>query len=146
MAYTTQAATFDHFGRSDQAEATRAQLDAIARVLDSAFRIPGTPVRVGADAILTFIPGVGTLVSKGVSAYLILEARRFGVPNDALLRMIGNVGVDFVLGSIPVVGWFADIVYRANLRNMALLRAHLDVMHPPRVIDGVAVEVVENGR
>lgn len=81
-----------------------------------------------------------------MSANLILQARRFGAPNDALLRMIGNVGVDFVLGSIPVVGWFADIVYRANLRNMALLRAHLDVMHPPRVIDGVAVEVVENGR
>lgn len=104
----------------------RARLEALARLLDSAFRIPGTNVRVGADAVLNFVPGLGTLTAKGLAAYLIWEARRLGVPFPTLLRMMGNVGVDFVLSAIPVVGWFGDVFFRANQRNIALLREHLD--------------------
>jgi hypothetical protein len=109
---------------------TRAHLDLLARFLDSAIRVPGTNVRFGADALLSLIPGVGTLTSKGMSAYLIWEARRLGVPTGTLLRMVGNVGVDFVISAIPVVGWVGDVFYRSNLRNMALLRDHLDRPHP----------------
>ncbi|WP_063988306.1 DUF4112 domain-containing protein [Methylorubrum populi] len=104
----------------------RERLDALARLLDSAVRVPGTNVRVGADALLNLIPGVGTLTSKGLSAYLIWEARRLGVPFKTLLRMAGHVGVDLVISAIPVVGWFGDVFYRSNQRNMALLREHLD--------------------
>ena len=113
-----------------QAEETRARLDALARLLDSAVRIPGTNIRFGADALLNLIPGVGTLTSKGMSAYLIWEARRLGVPTTTLLRMVGNVGVDFVISAVPVVGWVGDVFYRSNLRNMALLRKHIDRVHP----------------
>ncbi len=104
---------------------TIARLDALARLLDAAVRIPGTNIRVGADALLNLMPGVGTLVAKGLSSYLILEAQRHGVPTGTLLRMAGNVAVDFAIGVIPVVGWFGDAFFRANQRNIALLRAHL---------------------
>ena len=126
---------------SRDAEDCRARLDALARLLDSAVRIPGTQVRVGADALLNVLPGVGTLAAKGLSAYLIWEARRLGVPSWTLARMAGNVGVDLVISSIPVVGWVGDAFYRANLRNMALLRAHLDRVHPIRMVEGTTVGV-----
>ncbi len=109
---------------------TRARLDTLARFLDSAIRVPGTNIRFGADALLNLIPGVGTLTSKGMSAYLIWEARRLGVPMPILLRMAGNVGVDFVISAVPVVGWVGDVFFRSNLRNMALLRRHIDQVHP----------------
>jgi hypothetical protein len=113
-----------------QAGESRARLDALARLLDSAVRVPGTNIRFGADALLNLIPGIGTLTSKGMSAYLIWEARRLGVPTSTILRMVGNVGVDFVISVVPVVGWVGDVFYRSNLRNMALLRKHLDRVHP----------------
>ena len=65
-----------------------------------------------------------------MSAYLIWEARRLGVPTTTILRMVGNVGVDFVISAVPVVGWVGDVFYRSNLRNMALLRTHLDRVRP----------------
>jgi hypothetical protein len=74
----------------DIAEA-RARLEALAHTLDSAMRIPGTSIRIGADAALNLIPGIGTLAAKAVSGYLIWEARRLGVPTGRLLRMVGNV-------------------------------------------------------
>ncbi len=117
----------DTFFRAREA---RVRLDVLARFLDSAVRVPGTNIRFGADALLNLIPGVGTLTSKGMSAYLIWEARRLGVPTGTLLRMIGHVGVDFVISAIPLVGWVGDVFYRSNLRNMALLREHLDRTHP----------------
>ena len=113
-----------------RAAETRAHLDTLARFLDSAVRVPGTNIRFGADALLNLIPGVGTLTSKGLSAYLIWGARRLGVPMPTLLRMAGNVGVDFVISVVPVVGWVGDVFFRSNLRNMALLRRHLDQVHP----------------
>jgi hypothetical protein len=117
-------------GTSLRATETRVRLNTLARFLDSAVRVPGTNIRFGADALLNLIPGVGTLTSKGMSAYLIWEARRLGVPTGTLLRMVGNVGVDFVISAVPLVGWVGDVFYRSNLRNMALLRDHLDRVHP----------------
>jgi hypothetical protein len=101
------------------------RLDALARLLDSAVRVPGTNIRFGADAVLNLIPGVGLLTSKGLSAYLIWEAHRLGIPASTLTRMIGNLGVDFVISSVPILGWIGDVFYRANRRNIALLREHL---------------------
>jgi hypothetical protein len=106
------------------------RLDTLARFLDSAVRVPGTSIGFGADALMNLIPGVGMLTSKGMSAYLIWEARRLGVPTGTLLRMAGNIGVDFVISAVPLVGWIGDVFYRSNLRNMALLRDHLDRVHP----------------
>ncbi|MGG5886368.1 DUF4112 domain-containing protein [Falsiroseomonas sp. HC035] len=109
----------------------RRRLESIARVLDSRWRIPGTGIRFGADAALNVIPGIGLVASKGVSAYLILEARRLGVPPGVLMRMIGNIGVDALISAVPLAGWIGDVFFRANLRNMALLRQHLDRKQRP---------------
>ena len=117
-------------GASFRAIETRARLDTLARFLDRAVRVPGTKIRFGADALLNLSPGVGTLTSKGTSAYLIWEARRLGVPTGTLMRMAGNVGVDFVISAVPLVGWVGDVFFRSNLRNMALLRSHLDQVYP----------------
>ena len=117
-------------GISSRAGDTRSRLDTLARFLDSAVRVPGTSIRFGADALMNLIPGVGMLTSKGMSAYLIWEARRLGAPTGTLLRMVGNVGVDFAISAVPLVGGAGDVFYRSNLRNMALLRDHLDRVHP----------------
>ena len=109
---------------------TLERLDAIARLLDAAVRVPGTDVRVGADALLNLIPGIGTAVAKGVSAYLVYEARRHGLPTLTVCRMAGRVGIDLAISAIPVVGWFGDAFYRANLKNIDELRRHL------RAVDG----------
>ncbi len=112
-------------------EGARRRLERIASVLDSKWRIRGTGIRFGADAVLNLVPGLGLIASKGVSAYLILEAHRLGVPPGTLLRMIGNVGVDALISAVPIVGWVGDVFFRANLRNTALLRQHLDRnLHP----------------
>jgi hypothetical protein len=114
------------FGASE----TRVRLDALARFLDSAIRVPGTNVRFGADALLNLLPGIGPLTSKGMSAYLIWEARCLGVPTRTLVRMVCNVGLDFVISAVPIVGWVGDVFFRSNLRNRELLREHLDRVHP----------------
>jgi hypothetical protein len=113
------------FASADEA-ATRQRLEALARWLDTAIRVPGTSVRIGADALLNVIPGLGTLAAKGLSAYIIMEAHRLGVPRATLLRMAGNTGLDFAISAIPVVGWFGDAFFRANTRNIQHILRHLD--------------------
>jgi hypothetical protein len=120
------ASTTQPLSHAPRQEGSRRRLEAIARILDSKWRVPGTGIRFGADAALNLLPGLGLVASKGVSAYLILEAHRLGVPTGTLLRMIGNVGVDALISAVPVAGWIGDVFFRANLRNMALLRQHLD--------------------
>jgi len=115
---------------SFRASETRTRLDSLAPFLDSAVHVPGTNVRFGADALLNLIPGIGTLASKGMSAYLIWEAQRLGVPKSTLLRMASNVGVDFVISAVPLVGWVGDVFFRSTLRTMAMLRRPLDQVHP----------------
>jgi hypothetical protein len=110
--------------KRDIAESKR-RLDALATFLDSAVRIPGTTITVGADALLNIVPGIGTACAKALAGYIIWEARRLGVPPGTLVRMAGNVGVDFVISVIPVVGWVGDVFFRSNRRNMELLRAHV---------------------
>jgi len=103
-----------------------ARLEMIARLLDTKWHIPGTGIRFGADALLSLLPAVGPVASTVISAYLIWEARRLGISKGTLLRMIGNVGVDALISAVPVAGSIGDVFFRANLRNMALLRQHLE--------------------
>ena len=102
-----------------------ARLEVIADLLDSRWRIPGTGIRFGADALLSLLPGLGPVVSTVISGYLIWEARRLGVSTGTMLRMIGNVGLDGLISAVPVAGAVGDVFFRANRRNMALLRRHL---------------------
>ena len=106
------------------------RLERLAVVLDSAIVIPGTRFRFGADALLGLFPGGGDVVGAALSVYVVVEAARLGVPAAALARMIGNVVVDTTLGAIPVAGDLFDAYWKANLRNIEILRAHLGP--PPR--------------
>ena len=103
---------------------SRARLETIADLLDSRWRIPGTGIHFGADALLSMLPGLGPIVSTALSACLIWASRRLGVSTGTVLRMIGNVGLDAVISAVPVAGTIGDVFFRANCRNMALLRKH----------------------
>jgi hypothetical protein len=112
--------------RSRDAHSVLRRLERLAVVLDSAIVIPGTRFRFGADAILGLFPGGGDVVGAALAGYVIVEAARLGVPGAALARMIGNVIVDTVLGAVPVAGDLFDAYWKANLRNIAILREHVN--------------------
>jgi hypothetical protein len=101
-----------------------AGLEALARTLDSRWRIPGTGIRFGLDAVAGLVPGVGDVAAALVSGHIILHGWRAGAPAHLLARMIGNVALDTVVGSIPLLGSVFDVYYKANLRNVRLLRRH----------------------
>lgn len=103
-----------------------ARIDFIAGFMDTAFFIPGTNIRFGADAIIGLVPGIGDLLTTAISSWIIMEARRIGAPRHVIIRMIGNVALDGVVGAVPVVGDLFDVAFRANKRNLALLRRHLE--------------------
>jgi hypothetical protein len=111
--------------RSAVGSRSQNRLETLAGLLDSKWRVPGTGIRFGADALMSLVPGVGPAVSTIVSAYIIWEARKLGVSTGTLLRMMGNVGLDTLISSVPLAGSVGDVFFRANLRNMALVRQHL---------------------
>lgn len=98
------------------------RLERLAWWLDSSLRVPGTGLRVGYDALVGLIPGVGDVAGAAVSAWLVNEARRLGIPRRTLLRMVGNVGLELAVGAVPVLGDLFDAWFKANQRNVRLLR------------------------
>ncbi len=106
-------------------EATLRRLNELAYWLDERFRLPGLNVRVGIDGLLGLIPGIGDLAGGAISAYILYEAWRLDVPNRVLARMLANLGVDVVVGSVPLFGDLFDIGWKANRRNVNLLVRHL---------------------
>jgi hypothetical protein len=103
---------------------TLSWLQEVARLLDSRFRIPGTRVRFGLDPVLSLVPGAGDLVSPMFAVALLVQAVHQGVPKIIMVRMLGNALVDALIGIVPVAGSLADIFFRANTRNLALLERH----------------------
>ena len=126
---------------------TLMRLDALSRLLDNAFVLPGTNIRFGLDGIIGLVPGIGDLVSMGLSSYLIFEARRLGLPRWKIARMVGNVAFDTAIGVIPLIGDAADVLFKANRRNMKIIREHLEkeARLNPNVVDA-QFETVERGR
>ncbi len=110
-----------------------------ARLLDSAFQVPGTTRRIGLDPILGLIPGIGDLVSPLFTIGLIWQARDLGVSRIVQLRMIVNVAVDMLLGIVPVVGDLFDFVWKSNDKNLALLEAHAEEVRPAALADWLFV-------
>ncbi|WP_407493308.1 DUF4112 domain-containing protein [Pseudooceanicola sp. MF1-13] len=102
------------------------KVDRIARVMDRAVRIPGTSIRMGLDSIIGWVPGVGDTLTLAPSLYIIELARREGVPGHKLARMLGNIGVDWLIGLVPLIGDIFDIGWKSNTRNAALLRDHIE--------------------
>jgi hypothetical protein len=110
---------------SSQDEARLKRIRLLSRLLDEQFRIPGTTYRVGLDGLLGLIPGVGDAAGALLSAYIVYEAIRLGVPSTVLLRMLANIGIDTVGGAIPVVGDIFDMAWKTNKKNAALLHDYL---------------------
>jgi hypothetical protein len=106
-------------------EEAQRRLRRIARLMDSQIRVPGIGLRIGADAVLGLVPGVGDVITGAIGAYLIYEAQRLGIPRSAMLRMVANIAVDTAIGAIPVAGDIWDFFFRANDRNMQILARHV---------------------
>jgi hypothetical protein len=103
-----------------------ARLDAVAKLLDIAFMLPGTKVRYGIDGIIGLIPVVGDIIATVFSLWLVREARALGAPWHITARMLGNVAVQGVVGAVPVAGDAFDVLFRANMRNVKMLRRWMD--------------------
>ncbi|MDY6827820.1 MAG: DUF4112 domain-containing protein [Pseudomonadota bacterium] len=109
----------------DQTNNQLERLRRLARTLDSSFQLPGTRFRFGLDSLIGLVPGVGDGASFAVSLYFIGTAHRLGVRKRTLVRMLWNLGVDFVVGAIPLIGDLFDFGWKANLRNMELIERDL---------------------
>jgi hypothetical protein len=110
----------------------RQRLDAlrkVAQLLDSAFVVPGTSMRIGLDPIVGLIPGLGDLVSPLFTIGILWQARELGIPKVVQLRMIFNVAIDTVVGLMPVLGDLFDFAWKANDMNMTLLERHAQEEH-----------------
>jgi hypothetical protein len=99
------------------------RLERLARLLDSQLRVPGTQVRIGLDGLIGLIPGIGDALAALPSAYMIVRGHQLGARARTLGRMAANTGIDYAVGSIPLVGDLFDIGFKGNLRNIDLLRA-----------------------
>ena len=101
----------------------------IARRMDAAMYLPGTRIRLGWDSIIGLVPGIGDTLALTPSAYIVYLAHDIGAPKHLLARMAGNVGIDWVIGLVPLVGDIFDVGFKANLRNAALMRDFAEKRH-----------------
>lgn len=100
------------------------RLDRLAHRMDTLFTIPGTSIRVGLDTILGLVPGIGDTATAIPAGYIVYRAHRMGMPRIKLARMGVNAGIDWLVGSIPLVGDLFDLGFKANRRNVRMIRAH----------------------
>ena len=103
-----------------------------AYYMDEAFTIPGTPIKVGLDALLGLIPWVGDIIGGVMSTWIVIGALRHRVPPRIIGRMVLNIVIDLVFGAVPVAGDVFDFMFEENMKNMRLLEAHRDRRRPPR--------------
>ena len=101
-------------------------VDTFSRVLDTKFRLPGTDVRFGLDFILGLVPGAGDILSLGMSGTLVATMARHGASPRLVARMLVNVILDALVGSIPLLGNVFDLFYKANYRNAELMREYYE--------------------
>ena len=114
----------------DDIDAVRRRLARLAWLLDNSIALPGTRFRIGLDAIVGLLPGLGDLIGVLASSYIVREAARVGAPPSVLTRMAFNVAVEGLVGLIPFFGDVFDAVWKANQRNYTLLEEHIE--HPGR--------------
>ena len=103
-----------------------ARLEALSKLLDVAFIVPGTNIRYGIDGLIGLIPVVGDIITTAISLWVVREARALGAPWHITTRMLGNVALDGVVGLVPVAGDAFDVMFRANVRNVRMLKRWLD--------------------
>jgi len=116
------------------AESVRKRIEAMEHLLEGLIKIPGTNQKIGLDVILDLIPVGGDAIGALMGAWIVWEARNLGMSKMQIARMSGNVGVDFLLGLIPIVGAIPDFFFRSNTRNLKIIKRHLDKKHPATAI------------
>ena len=113
--------------------AIRQRVEAMEKLLEGMFVIPGINRRVGLDSIVGLVPVVGDIITAGMGAYIIWEARNLGMSKFHLFRMAGNLGIDTLIGAVPLLGDAFDFLWRSNSMNLKIIRKHLDKHHPETV-------------
>ena len=103
-----------------------ARIDALSKLLDVAFVLPGTNIRYGIDGLIGLVPVVGDLLTTAISLWIVREAGALGAPKHVVARMLGNVALDGVVGLVPFAGDAFDVMFRANVRNMRILKRWMD--------------------
>lgn len=101
------------------------RIERLAKLMDTAWGIPFTKWRFGIDSVVGLVPGAGDVVNLGVSVYTLMLAHRLGAPNALLLKMAANSGIDFGIGSVPVLGDIFDMFFKSNTRNLKMLTEFL---------------------
>jgi hypothetical protein len=109
---------------ADDTEATLRRLRWLANVLDTAVRLPGG-FSFGADSIIGLAPVAGDIATAAIACYFVYEGKRLGLPKTALAAMTANVALDLILGAVPLLGDLADTVFKANVRNLAIIEKHV---------------------
>lgn len=122
--------------------AAMARVELVAYVMDGMFELPGTRTRFGLDAIIGLVPIIGDLISQAISSYILWEARQIGVSRWTFTRMATNSAIDTIVGMVPFIGDAFDVAFRANRKNLELLRAHLAKNGHNRK-SGVADDVID---
>ena len=125
--------------------AERRRVEALQRwagILDAAFRIPGTQIRFGLDALIGLVPGAGDAVAGLFSVAIVLQAARMGLPRVVIARMVLNSLLDLLVGAIPLIGDLFDVAWKANLRNVTLLDRHVREGRPASRADYLFVTLV----
>jgi hypothetical protein len=130
---TTRPMTFDVNLTGTDPASVRRRIEGLERLLEGLFTIPGTNQRVGLDVILGVLPVGGSVIAAVMGSYLAWEARNLGMSKTAMVRMAGNIGVDALLGAIPIIGAVPDLFFRSNTRNLKIIKRHLDKHHPGTV-------------
>jgi hypothetical protein len=121
----------------------RQRVEAMEKLLERLFVVPGIKRPIGLDVILDAVPVVGDIAGAALGSYMLWEAKNLGMSKWQMSRMAGNVGIDFLLGIIPWVGAIPDFLFRSNTRNLRIIKRHLDKHHPgTRTIEG---EVARRG-
>jgi hypothetical protein len=114
-------------------QGVRRRVEAMETLLERVVTVPGTNQQFGLDAVLSLIPGVGTIAAGGLGAYMLWEARNLGMSRWQMTRMGANIGIDTLLGMIPFLGAIPDFFFRSNSRNLRIIKRHLDRHHPATV-------------
>jgi len=120
-------------GLGSDPASVRKRVEAMEAVLERMFVVPGLNRPIGLDVILDVLPVAGDVVGAALGVWLVWEARNLNMSRWQIARMLGNVGVDFLLGAIPWIGAIPDFLFRSNSRNLKIIHKHLDRHHPATV-------------
>lgn len=108
----------------------RRRIEAMERLLEGLFVVPGTNQKFGLDFIISLVPVLGDAVANAMGAWIVWEARNLGMSKLQLTRMGARVGFNALIGIVPIIGNAADFFYRSNTRNLKTIKRHLDRHHP----------------